>query len=61
MSYGKTETYKIVYMPLAKDMNNGYRGTAFIEAESRQQAMHNFQEQYRGQYHTIEQCEKLFG
>ena len=59
MSYGKTETYKVVYVPC--ELNNGYRGVAFIEAESRQHAMYTFQEQYKGLYHTVEKCEKLFG
>lgn len=59
MAYGKTETWKIVYYPPILDA--GKRGVAFVEAESRQQALHIFMEEYRGQYHTIDTCEKLFG
>lgn len=58
MAYGQTETYKVVYYP--KVMNAGQMGVALIEAESRQHAMYIFQEQYRGQYHTVRTCEKLF-
>ncbi len=57
MSYGKTETWKIVYFP--KELNNGRRGVALVEAENRQQAMHNFQVEYKGQFSTVETCEKL--
>lgn len=59
MSLGKTETWKIVYVP--KEMNNARRGVALIEADCRQQAMHNFQIEYRGEFATIETCEKLLG
>lgn len=52
-------TWKVVYIP--KVMNNGLRGVALIEAPNRQQAMHYFMEQYSGQYHTIDSCDKLFG
>jgi hypothetical protein len=57
VSYGKTETWKIVYFP--KELNNGRRGVALVEAENRQQAMHNFQVEYKGQFSTVETCEKL--
>lgn len=57
MSYGKTDTWKIVYFP--KELNNGRRGVALVEAENRQQAMHNFQVEYKGQFSTVETCEKL--
>ena len=56
--YGPTKTWKIVYNP--KVLNGGQMGVAFVEADCRQQAIHNFQEQYRGQYTTIAKCEKLF-
>lgn len=59
MSWGKTETYKIVYIPTI--LNNGYKGVALIEATSQAEAMYFFQEQYSGQYHTIDTCEKLLG
>lgn len=57
MGFGKTETWKIVYIPLV--MNNGNRGVAFVEATDRQHAMNQFMTQYRGQYTTVETCEKL--
>ena len=59
MSYGQTETWKIVYIP--RDMNNGRRGVALVEACDRQQAMYNFSQEYAGEYFTIDTCEKLFG
>lgn len=57
--YGKTETWKIVYYP--KVMNGGLRGVALVEAATRQQAMYTFQQQYAGQYHTVDSCTKLYG
>lgn len=56
--YGKWETWKIVYIP--KIMNGGMRGVAFIEAGDQGHALHMFQEQYAGQYQTVESCQKLF-
>lgn len=58
MSYGKLETWKVVYNPIILDA--GKRGVAFVEASSRQQALHIFMEEFRGQYHTVDTCEKLF-
>lgn len=58
MAYGKTETYKVVYIP--RQLDGGKKGVAFVEAENRQHAMHVFQEEFSGQFHTIETCEKLF-
>lgn len=55
--YGPLETWKIVYYP--KILNAGMRGVAFVEADCRQMAIHTFMQQYEGQYHTIEKCEKL--
>ena len=57
--FGKYETWKIVYIPLV--MNNGARGVALVEAVDRQHAMNQFQNQYAGQYHTVESCQKLLG
>lgn len=57
-NYGKTETWKITYYP--KVLNAGMRGVALIEADCRHMAMYTFQQQYAGQYHTVETCEKLF-
>lgn len=56
-----TYTWKIVYIPTPDKMNNGYRGVALVEAATRADAMFYFQEHYRGQYHTVDTCEKLFG
>lgn len=57
--YGKYETWKIVYIP--KVMNNGARGVALIEAADHHHAMNQFQQQYAGQFFTIESCTKLLG
>jgi hypothetical protein len=57
--YGKYETYKIVYIP--KVMNNGMRGVALVEAGDRSHAIGLFQQQYAGQFHTVESCERLLG
>ena len=57
--FGKYETWKIVYIP--KEMNNGARGVALIEAVDQQHAMNQFQTQYSGQYWTVETCQKLLG
>ena len=57
--YGKWETWKIVYVP--KVMNGGIRGVACVEAGDRSHAMYTFRQQYAGQYHTVESCEKLMG
>jgi hypothetical protein len=59
MSFGRTETWKIVYIPTV--MNNGMRGVALVEATDRQHAMQQFMSQYSGQYHTVDTCEKLLG
>lgn len=56
--YGKYETYKIVYN--YKYQNNGSKGVAFVEAGDKWHAMGIFQQQYAGQFFTIESCEKVF-
>ena len=56
--YGKWETWKIVYMP-KQPSPAGVRGVAFVEAGDRQHALQVFREQYWGQYHAVEKCEKL--
>lgn len=56
--YGKWETYKIVYTP--RVMNGGLKGVALVEAGDRAHAMYTFQQQYAGQYFTIESCTKLY-
>ena len=55
--YGPMETWKVTYIP--KEMNGGRRGVALVEGDCRQQAMRNFQLEYAGQYHTVEDCRKL--
>lgn len=57
--YGKTETWKVVYTP--KVMNGGMRGVALIEAADHHHAMYTFQQQYAGQFFTVESCTKLYG
>ena len=55
--YGPLETWKITYIP--KEMNGGMRGVALVEADCKHQAMYAFQQQYAGQYFTVDKCEKL--
>ena len=57
--YGKWETWKIVYLP-KKDIMDGTRGVAVVEAGDRGHAMQTFREQYSGQYITVQSCEKAF-
>lgn len=59
--YGNTETWKIVYFLPPHLQNNGNRGVAIIEAYDQQHAMSQFQQQYAGQFFTIESCKKLLG
>lgn len=53
------ETWKIVYFP--EMLSGGIRGVALVEAATHQEAMWTFQQQYAGQYHTVESCKKLIG
>ena len=55
--FGKTKTWKVVYYP--KILNNGIMGVAFIEAETRSEAIYSFQVQYAGQFYTISSCTEL--
>lgn len=55
--FDNTKTYKVVYYP--KDFNAIGTRVAFVEAPTQQWAMHNFMEEYAGQYFTIESCEEL--
>ena len=57
--YGPMETWKVVYYP--KELNAGMMGVALVEADCHQQAMHTFQTQYAGQFHTVQSCTKLLG
>ena len=52
------ETWKIVYYPTT--LEGGKRGVALVEADSHSMAMFTFQQQYAGQFHTVESCKKLF-
>lgn len=56
---GKHETWKVVYIPV--DFHSGTRGVALVEACDRQHAMYTFNQQYSGQYRTVESCTKLLG
>lgn len=57
ISFGPTKTWKVVYVPIQpRDMISG---VALVEAEDHHQAMHNFSQQYRGMYRTVERCEPL--
>lgn len=59
--YGKWETWKVVYhLPVEQRSGFSTKGVALIEAGDKGHALSVFQEQYRGQYFTIESCEKLF-
>ena len=55
--YGKWSTWKVVYVP--RVMNGGTRGVAFVEAGDRAHAMFTFQQQYAGQYFTVESCTQV--
>jgi hypothetical protein len=50
--HGTTETWKVVYFP--RELDAGRKGVALIEAASRSEASCFFQQQYAGQYHTID-------
>lgn len=56
--FGKTKTWKIVYYP--KILNAGIMGVAFVEAETRSDAIFAFQTQYAGQFSTISSCTEVF-
>ena len=53
------ETWKVVYnLPIPE---GGKMGVALVEAERKDIAMYTFQQQYRGQYSTIDSVTKLLG
>ena len=59
--YGKWETWKVVYyLPVEKRNGFNMKGVAFVEAGDRAHAMSVFQQQYAGQFFTVESCEPLF-
>ena len=55
------ETWKVVYSLPPEKQNGGMVGVALIEANCRQEAMYTFQQQYAGQYFTVDSCTKLLG
>jgi hypothetical protein len=61
MSFGRTETWKVIYSLPPEQQNNGRRGVALVEGANRQEAMYNFMQEYRGQFFTVDSCEKLLG
>jgi hypothetical protein len=52
------KTFKIIYY-LPKPINGVLTSVAFMNGVSRQDAIHKFQETYRGQYSTIRLCEEI--
>ena len=59
--YGKWETWKIVYsLPVEQRSGFNTKGVALIEAGDKAHAMSVFNQQYKGQFFTVESCEKLF-
>ena len=55
----KTYTFKIVYYLPPEQWNNGIKGVAFVEGYDRSNAIGVFQRQYKGQFSTIDTCEKI--
>lgn len=56
--FDNTKTYKVVYNLPPDSPSYGTR-VAFVEAPTQQWAMHNFAEEYAGQYSTIVSCTEL--
>ena len=52
-----TYTWKVVYMPI--NSIGGIRGVAFVEAHTQAEASWAFQQQYAGQFSTIQKIEKF--
>ena len=59
--YNDNDTWKIVYTLPPHQVNNGARGVALIEASSHAHAMSLFQQEYAGQFFTVESCKRLLG
>ena len=56
----KTYTFKIVYyLPPEQWKNGSIKGVAFVEGYDRSHAIGVFQQQYKGQFSTIDTCEKM--
>lgn len=56
--FDNTKTYKVIYNLPANSNSYGTR-VALVEAPNQQWAIHNFMEEYAGQYSTIESCKEL--
>lgn len=56
--YGQTSTWKVVYHPV--EFDGGKMGVALVEAVDHHDAMYTFQQQYAGEYCTVQSCTKLF-
>ena len=55
-----TYTWKVVYvLPGDRWTGGNIRGVAFVEAATRQEASFAFQQQYAGQFFTIDKIEKF--
>ena len=55
-----TKTYKVVYYLNPEERVNGrIKGVALVEGWDKQNAMNNFQTEYKGQYFTVDSCEEL--
>ena len=55
-----TKTYKVVYYLNPEERVNGrIKGVALVEGWDEQNAMNNFQTEYKGQYFTVDSCEEL--
>ena len=57
--YNGNDTWKVVYTLPPRLVNNGARGVALVEASSRAHAMSVFQQEYAGQFFTVESCKLL--
>ena len=55
----KTYTFKIVYYLPPKQWGNAIKGVTFVEGYDRSHAISVFQRQYKGQFSTIDTCEKM--
>ena len=58
--FGQTKTWKVVYHLPPEKQNGGIMGVAFIEAVSRFEAIFSFQQQYSGQFFTIDSCTEVW-
>lgn len=61
MGWGTNYTWKVVYLPVHHAPCLRLPQVALVEACTEHEAMSNFQQQYAGQYITIQSCKKLLG